>query len=42
MPTSYLIDRQGKVRFLHSGFHGSQTEQTIDREVETLLAEKAS
>jgi thiol-disulfide isomerase/thioredoxin len=42
MPTSYLIDRQGKVRFLHSGFHGSETEQTIDQEVETLLAEKAS
>jgi hypothetical protein len=42
MPTSYLIDRQGRVRFLHPGFHGEETEKLISQELETLLAEKAS
>jgi thiol-disulfide isomerase/thioredoxin len=42
MPTSYLIDRQGRVRFLHPGFHGEETEKLISQEIETLLAEKAS
>jgi thiol-disulfide isomerase/thioredoxin len=42
MPTSYLLDRQGKVRFMHPGFHGAETERLISQEIETLLAEKAS
>ncbi|HEY5227915.1 MAG TPA: TlpA disulfide reductase family protein [Opitutaceae bacterium] len=42
MPTSYLLDRQGRVRFIHPGYHGAETEALIRREVETLLAEKAS
>jgi thiol-disulfide isomerase/thioredoxin len=42
MPTSYLIDRKGKVRFLHTGFHGDATEAELRHEIETLLAEKAS
>jgi thiol-disulfide isomerase/thioredoxin len=41
MPTSYLVDRSGKVRFVHAGFHGDQTERELRREIETLLAEKA-
>lgn len=40
MPTSYLVDRTGKVRFVHEGFHGEVTDQTVRREIETLLAEK--
>jgi thiol-disulfide isomerase/thioredoxin len=41
MPTSYLIDRSGRVRFVHAGFHGDQTERELAREIEALLIEKA-
>jgi thiol-disulfide isomerase/thioredoxin len=40
MPTSYLLDRTGKVRFMHPGFHGDSTEKQLRSEIETLLAEK--
>ncbi len=40
MPTSYLLGRDGKVRFIHEGFHGDATDRDIRREIETLLAEK--
>ncbi|HMD60829.1 MAG TPA: TlpA disulfide reductase family protein [Opitutaceae bacterium] len=39
MPTSYLVDRNGKVRFVHAGFHGEQTERELRREIESLLGE---
>jgi thiol-disulfide isomerase/thioredoxin len=41
MPTSYLVDRTGKVRFVHAGFHGEQTERELRREIEALLGEAA-
>jgi thiol-disulfide isomerase/thioredoxin len=41
MPTSYLIDRSGKVRFVHPGFHGDATERELRSEIDSLLAEKA-
>ena len=40
MPTSYLIGRDGRVRYLHLGYHGAQTERELRAEIETLLAEK--
>lgn len=40
MPTSYLVDREGKVRFVHSGFHGDTTERELRKQIDTLLAEK--
>lgn len=40
MPTSYLLDRTGKVRFVHAGFHGDATDQQLRREIALLLAEK--
>lgn len=40
MPTSYLVDRTGKVRFVHEGFHGDATDKQLRQEIETLLAEK--
>jgi thiol-disulfide isomerase/thioredoxin len=40
MPTSYLLDRSGRVRFIHVGFHSGETERAIRAEIETLLAEK--
>jgi thiol-disulfide isomerase/thioredoxin len=42
MPTSYLLDRQGRVRFIHPGFHDPGTEALLRSEIETLLAAKAS
>jgi len=39
MPTSYLIDHSGRVRFVHAGFHGDLSE--LRKEIETLLAEKS-
>jgi len=41
MPTSYLMDRAGKVRYMHAGFHGDQTLRELRREIEVLLAERA-
>lgn len=40
MPTSYLLGRDGRVRFVHQGFRGDSTEQELRREIEQLLAEK--
>ena len=41
MPTSYLVDRAGKVRFVHEGFHGDATDKEVRHEIEILLAEKS-
>lgn len=40
MPTSYLVDREGKVRFVHSGFHGDTTERELRKQIDALLTEK--
>ncbi len=42
MPTSYLVDRSGRVRYVHTGFRGAETEAAMRKEIETLLAEPAS
>lgn len=39
MPTSYLVDRSGKIRYIHSGFHKGETEAQLQSQIETLLAE---
>lgn len=40
MPTSYLIDRTGKVRFVHRGFHRSTSETELRRNIEEILNER--
>ena len=40
MPTSYLIDRKGIVRSVHSGFHGDATLKALREEITRLLEEK--
>ncbi len=40
MPSSYLIDRNGIVRYVHLGFRQGDAE-TIRSKIETLLAEKS-
>lgn len=42
MPTAYVLDRQGRVRFVHRGFHGAESDRELRRQLDTLLAEKAS
>jgi thiol-disulfide isomerase/thioredoxin len=41
MPTSYLLDRTGKVRFRHEGFRGDASERELRQHIEALLAEKS-
>jgi len=41
MPTSYLIGRDGRVRYVHEGFHTGETERTLRAEIQSLLAEPA-
>lgn len=40
MPTSYLLGRDGRVRFVHHGFHGDTTARELRKQIEALLAEK--
>ncbi len=37
MPSSFLIDKNGKVAFAHIGFHGSETKKQYEREIQSLL-----
>lgn len=37
MPSSFLIDKDGKVRFLHNGFRGAETKKKYDEEIQSLL-----
>ena len=37
MPTSFILDGGGKVRFLHNGFHGEDTRKEYISEIESLL-----
>jgi hypothetical protein len=41
MPTSFLIGRDGKVRYTHSGFRGDETVKQYHDEIELLLKEPA-
>lgn len=41
MPTTYLIGRDGKVHFIHAGYHGSSTDQILRTELDRLLAAKS-
>ncbi len=42
MPTSFLLDAEGRVRFIHSGFHGDQTKAKYVSEIESLLTTKSA
>ena len=42
MPTSFVIDSTGKVRFVHSGFRGDETKKQYVKQIEALLAEKST
>jgi thiol-disulfide isomerase/thioredoxin len=38
MPSSFILDRDGKVRYLHNGFHGEKTKREYETQIESLLA----
>lgn len=42
MPASYLIGRDGRVRYIHKGFHGGRTESELRGEIARLLDEKTN
>ncbi len=37
MPSSFLVDRGGTIRFAHSGYRGEETKLQYQREIESLL-----
>lgn len=37
MPTSFVLNPEGKVAFIHRGFHGRETQQEYVKEIEKLL-----
>ena len=39
MPSSFLIDRNGIIRFMHKGFHGEKTIKELQKQIEELLNE---
>lgn len=39
MPTSFVLDRAGVVRFVHTGFHGEETRKRYVEEIQELLKE---
>jgi thiol-disulfide isomerase/thioredoxin len=39
MPTSFVIDAKGVVRFVHTGFHGEETRKLYIEEINQLLQE---
>jgi thiol-disulfide isomerase/thioredoxin len=40
MPTTYVIDRQGRVRAIHAGYHGEASDRWLRAELDALLAGK--
>lgn len=42
IPTTYIIDRKGVIRFVHTGFSGKADAEKMEKEVKQLLAEKQS
>ncbi len=37
MPSSFLLDRGGRIRFAHSGYRGEETKKKYAEEIESLL-----
>ncbi len=42
MPTSFLLDGEGRVRFIHNGFKGEETRKQYETEIEGLLKSNRS
>lgn len=42
MPSSFLVDRAGTIRFVHAGFRPESTPEELVREIESLLPPEAA
>ncbi len=42
MPSSFLVDRTGEIRFVHAGFRTESTPEELEQEIESLLGPEAS
>lgn len=40
LPSSFVVDRSGRIRHVHVGFHGERTQKEYTAEIEALLKEK--
>ena len=40
IPATYVIDKKGVIRYAHSGFSGKDDAASIEKEINTLLAQK--
>ena len=40
MPACFLLGRDGRVRFVHEGFHGAKSIQELRHDLDAILAEK--
>lgn len=38
MPTSFMLDKEGKIAAIHKGFHGKDTVKQYEAEIEKLLS----
>lgn len=41
MPTTFVLDGAGVVRFVHAGFHGDQTRDALRAQIQALLEEQS-
>ena len=39
MPSSFLVDRKGVIRFAHEGWHGKESAENLTHQIQALLAE---
>ena len=39
MPSSFLVDRKGVIRFVHEGWHGKESAENLTHQIQALLAE---
>jgi peroxiredoxin len=39
MPSSFLVDKNGVVRYAHKGWHGDKSVKSLEKQIKTLLDE---
>jgi peroxiredoxin len=42
MPSSFVLDEQGRILSVHNGFHGDETQKRYVQEIESLLKSKST
>lgn len=39
MPTTYLVDASGTIRYIHSGYHGQESADALRKQIDLLIEE---